>query len=701
MNRNFYESRYAHAALVFVAAFAVYANSIANGFVYDDKYLVIGNPWIKDVRHIPDFFLSDSWGFMDTASNYYRPVMLLAYMVDYHIFGLEPWGFHLSYVLMHSLVSVAAFFFAARVMALTRSGDRPVATPPVVVPMAAAVLYAVHPIHTQVVAWNGIHEMSLAFFCMLSFIFYTGARRLPALLCFAAALLSKETAVVLPVLLVAYDLTMNRVEYLARRAAAAMALARSFAPYVALGCGYLLLRGYAIGGFSPSSARSNLGLYDYVLNLPVLFTGYLYKLLIPTGLTPTHVFHQKTAFLDVTVLFSMTVVVAFALAMSVSFKRSPAVFQCLVWIAVPLAPVMYLPAMGPSVFAENYLYLPSIGFSILTALALVRLARYTKTAAISAFVTLTLIYSVAAIDRNAVWRDDLTLWTDTVKKSPDSFIAVNNLGEAYAKRGRIDEAIELYKAAAGMSHGAAVSNINLGIAYYNLGRYDDSIDSYLAALKMNPRFISARLNLGGAYMKKGLFAEAEAEFKEVIKISPDLAEGYNSLGIVYKELGRPAAAAAEFKRAASLGAGGESSYNLGVIYMTQGLASEAEKSFEEALRRDPSHAGARSNLGALYAGAGRLQEALGELTGAVELDPDLVEAHNNLGNVNAMLGRVEEAIKEYEQVVSLDGEHVGAYFNLGLMYGRTGRIAEARRAFERVLELNPGDEGARRMLEGT
>ena len=626
------------AAVVFAVSFIIYAVSIGNGFVYDDEFLIVENPWIKDARHIPDMFLSDSWGFMETASNYYRPVMLLFYMADYHIFGLEPWGFHLSYVLLHSAVSVALLFFTTALMGsvMGKNGGNPGRRGgPGYIPIVAALIFATHPVHTQVVAWNGVHEMSLTLFSLLAATCFMKGRRAAALVFFFIAALSKETAAVLPILLFSYDLAVNRPEYFPLGAGAVKRLARRYGPFVAVGVAYIAIRSYAIGGFAPTTRHAELGATDYLMNIPPLFAKYLYMLISPTALTPTHVFHPVQTLLTAAGLISVAVLAGFVASLFITRKRNPVIFVCLAWIGAPLLPVMYIPAMGIHVFAENYLYMPSVGFSLIVAIGAAKLYTVGKRGPVAAAVAATLllsVYSAATVKRSAVWRSEMTLWTDTVKKSPDSFLAWQNLGHAY----------------------------------YDASMFDEAETSYKQSLTINPDFALTRNNLGNAYIATGRLDEAIKELRTAAMLDDDYPDPH---------------------------------YNLGIAYHAMGMNAEAVAAYRKALSLDPESADTLNNLGLVYFDSGDYKRAADLYLRATEVDGEKASARNNLGNAYAVLGRWDDAEAALREARRLDPTISETLFNLSLVYLKGGKRAEAEEAMGEYLRMRPDDAEAARIME--
>jgi hypothetical protein len=336
------------AAVVSLLAFAVYANTLGHGFVYDDAMQILANPWITEVRYLPEVMTHGVWGFWPErgSSSYYRPLMHITNMAVYHVAGLSPWAYHLVNVALHAATSVMVLLLATRLL-----GN---ATPPspLRLPFIAALLFASHPIHSEPVAWaGGLPDLSCAFFYLLSAHLYIettekendSAARLPAsLLAYLLALLAKEPALTLPLLLLAHDCTL-------RRKGIGRAL-RRLAPHLALSCLYLVVR-YSVLGVMATSI-SSASLLSWLPAVPLLFVRYIAKLALPIGLNAYY---------------------------------------------------------GGPPFAERYLYLPSSGFVLLGALTFSWVAGLVRSRGpiliALAAVTIT-IYSAASIVRNQVWRDD-------------------------------------------------------------------------------------------------------------------------------------------------------------------------------------------------------------------------------------------------------------------------------------------------------
>jgi tetratricopeptide (TPR) repeat protein len=584
--------------IILFISLAVYSNSLFNGFVYDDNSQVLENPWIKDIKNIPEIFTASVSGFKEkpVVSNYYRPIMHIIYMFNYHIFGLKPWGFHLMNILVHAGISVLVFLIIK--LLLRGPSQSPRSSLPAFI---AALLFATHPIHTEAVAWvAAVPELSFTFFFLLAFYLYMKSKEgfnrgyLLSVVSFALAALSKEPALTLPIILIAYDYAYKKDENSFHDHI------KRYIPYIIVSAYYLLLRSYALGGFAPKEPHIKLTGYEYFINVFPLFSQYLEKLLLPLNLNAFHVLHPIKSIFEIRGVVAIAITAAFVVLSALALRKNKTVFLSFLLIVVPLLPVLYMPALGENVFTERYLYLPSFGFVMLIALVIswIRANKPKLSLGLNIITILTIgLYSFGTISRNAVWKDDYTLFIDTVKKSPDAPLVRYNLGHAYAAQGKTDEAIKEYQ----------------------------------IAIKIRPDYVNAHNNLGVAYAAQGRTNEAIQEYKTALKLKPDDADVHNNLGVVYTAQGRSDEAMNEYQTAIKFNPGYAKAHNnLGVAYAAQGRTNEAIKEFKSTLKIDPDHADVHYNLGNAYAAQGRIDEAVKEFKAVLKLNPDDIATHQYL-----------------------------------------------------------------------
>lgn len=509
----------AYIALLFVSATAVYLNILSNGFVllYDDSNLVLENPWIRDLGSIPEMFSSSAWSFRPEGGpgNYYRPTLHLFFLLNYHVFGLEPWGFHLSSLLVHGLVTVVVFLVLCLLLEgrKGRLADDPQGLFPA---FAGALVFAIHPVHTEAVAWvSAVSDLHVTLFFILSFYFYARSKgcSVSSLVFFALALFSKETAVVLPAVLLAHDLTCGR----------GVKSARPYIPYVLITVLYLALRQHALGGFAPDERTFGLNTYQVFLNIPPLFASYLVKLVFPADLKAIYVFHPVRSIFGWKVFVSIGASASYMATLLYFIRKEPRLSLALVLLALPLLPVLYIPFLGENVFTERYLYLPSFGFVFLVSIAVEKARGWSGAsykAASVIVVVIAVVFLAAAVSRNSVWRNDLSLWKDTVEKSPDSVIARGNLGMVYGAEGRFEEAAEELRAGLELDPTRQELWNNLGLVYLKIGISSEAIKMFKSALNLNESYVDARFNLALAYRTAGRRNDAIREFEHVLALNP-------------------------------------------------------------------------------------------------------------------------------------------------------------------------------------
>lgn len=588
--------------LVIFISFAVYFNALSNGFVYDDDVQILKNRWITDLTNMPEVFSKSVWSFQSgpVISNYYRPLMHSIYMFNYHFFGFNPLGFHLVNILFHAAASVLVFLIAVRLLSETQAGTSVSVYPP----LMAALLFAAHPIHTEAVTWiAGLPEVSFAFFYLLSLCLFiwpkedtVSSRRAYVLsvVSFFIATLCKETALTLPIILIVYH-------YVFRKTGARPSdNFKKYGLYLVVAGVYLMMRFIALGGLAPQKRYVELSTFQLIINVLPLFAQYLEKLFLPVNLNAFHVFHPISSLLETKGILSLLITTAFIVFTFMTLRKNKAVFISLLLIIVPLLPVLYIPGLGENTFTERYLYLPSVGFVVILAWFVswtkVNFPRGAIMATVVPIVIMGL-YSVGTASRNTLWKDDYTLYTDMVKKSPEGNLPHYFIATVYLKQGRIDEAIEETRISLNLKpRDATILHNLLGSLYAEKGWADDAINEFKAAIKLEPYYALSHFSLGVMYEQKGQLDDAIKEYLVALRLRPDVAEGHNNLGLAYEKKGR---------------------------------VDEAVQAFLTAARLKPDFAEAHHNLGVAYAQKSRIAEALTEIETAIRLKPDFPLAREN------------------------------------------------------------------------
>jgi tetratricopeptide (TPR) repeat protein len=691
--------------IIVLFSFSVYFTALFGDFVYDDMDQILKNPWIKDIRNIPTIFFNSTWSFNPeiSTSNYYRPLMHVLYMFNDYLFGLKSWGFHLINILFHCGVSVLVFLVIWSFLTENRASVPLVYLSP---PFIAAMLFAAHPIHAEAVTWiAGLPDVAFTFFYLLSFYLYIrskgGVSRdyLFSVVCFTLAAFFKEPALTLPIILLAYDYVFGELRtrpiYHAKR----------YIPYAIIGAVYLVLRMRALGGFAPQRRYEMLSSYQYVINVFPLFIHYLEKLLLPLNLNAFYVFHPIASLLELKGILSFIGTIVFLVFLYLALKKSRVVFLGLLFVTVPLLPVLYIPALGENTFTERYLYLPSVGYVLVLAVlfswAMEKVPRAGRSITIITIVSIAIValYTAGTIDRNTVWKDNFNLWSDTVKKSPESADAHNNLGNVSTSKGQLDRAIAEFQMALRLKPDFTEAHDNLGNAYKSKGQLDKAIAEYQTAIRLEPDDADAHNNLGAAYISTSQLDMAIGEYQMALRLKPDFIEAHNNLGNAYKSKNQLDKAIAEYQIALHLEPDDADVHkNLGVAYVSIGQLDKAIAEYQIALHLKPGDADVHNNLGTAYAYKSQLDKAIAEYQMALRLKPDFAMAHKNLGAAYAADGQLDKAIAEYQMALRLKPDYALAHYNLAVVYLKKGDVNMARREIELTLNIKPDLYEARQLL---
>lgn len=472
---------------IFAFGLAAYANCFSNQFLYDDEHYVQKNPYIRDFSHWKELLTQNVGAGVQRPDNFYRPMQMLAYTAVYQLGGLDVFGFHLLNFLLH----IANAFLVYLLVYLLLKNEEAA--------FAASLLFAVHPIHTEAVTYmNGTADPLGAFFGLLTLLLYlrsSGGKGFYAasLLCLAAALLSKETMVVLPVLIIVLDIF---------RGESPLRKWKTYVPYFALFGIYMTLR-CTVFNFTQSLnlfQESNI----YTQNLHYrLFTflaslGEYYTLL----LMPLDLKYDRplTIFLspwDPPVLCSMLLLLLLVWLAWRSLRGERVLFLGIAWFFLALGPVSgIIPING--VTMEHWLYFPSIGAFLIVGYLLTKLNRNMS---LILLLAAALLLTWRTTIRNRDWSDPITFYTKILQHNPSVARVRNNLAMAYTHEGRPDLAEEQYRMAIALEDRYPETHHNLGLLYANKGMIREAIAEFEKALAINPNFFHSRRVLDEIYRK--------------------------------------------------------------------------------------------------------------------------------------------------------------------------------------------------------
>jgi protein O-mannosyl-transferase len=503
------------ATVLAALAILVYANSLSNGFVSDDKYQLLKNPVVTSLSEIPRIFGTGVWSFLQipgNPGNYYRPLQFLVYLMLYQSFGFSAPAFHLLMVLLHATNTVMLYWLVRRLTA-----GRQVA-------LAAGALFAVHPIHTEVVDWIAAVPDVMVTTLVLAGVWWLARQEEAsgglaiAGHCglYLAVLLTKETGAMLLPLYAGYGFLLrgHRWQELRRNAKLYSAMLVTFGAYLAM-------RRAALGSLAPGQGTFfHLGPLQFALSGVVLAGQYVGALFLPANLNYFHIFHPAAGF---TLGLLIAGVVLGAIAFAFFRFRQPLVAFGIFWIAATLAPAFNLTGVGQNIFAERYLYLPSAGFCWIAGWVWDRLTSYKRGWAMAAGAAVLVSFGAEAVARNRDWRDDYTLFQVTLRQSPTSGWLHNWMAGAYIDRNQFREALAEERLAVQYEPGAPAFHENLG----NILLITDpraAIAEFRGLLARYPDWGRCHSDLGIALEAVGQYREAAAEFQTALRLQPDYAE---------------------------------------------------------------------------------------------------------------------------------------------------------------------------------
>lgn len=618
-------------------AVALYLNVLPNTFIFDDWQQIVDNPFLRRPDGLRKIFTTGVWEFLGPVgvSNFYRPLMHAAFYVAFRLFDLNPAGYHAVSILLHAALSLLVFAVIARI-----SGSR-------LTGAAAGLLFAAHPVHTEAVAWISAYpELLCSLFSLLALWLYLRAEEavgtVRVLLHLAVgpilllALLAKEIAVAVPLLLVGYEL-------LVRRANGRAALRVVWPAYASAAAGiavYLAARVHALKALFPAETKT-VPPWEHLWTAVAVFYRCLWVQVWPLRLHVFYYLDRNRSPMEPAVVAGLLSIVGTALLGWWLYRRRRPEVLAIPLYLLPLAPAFLLPYAAINLpMAERYVYLPSAGFCWLLAAGLVALAQWIGEGRRGywlvggLFVIVLVAYSARAVARNRDWRDEIAFYRQTIADFPGFPRAYLNLGEALMRRNRLPEALDVTREAIRLSPNYPDPHMNLGLIYWRQGDWESAIRHLRLAAR---------------------FAEQDANRFVV-------SRAFTNLAVVYRSAGR---------------------------------LDESVAAARQALRFDPEFAGGHNNLGYALLLRGQVEDAMRHLRAAVELDPTLDVAHSNLGLAYAVRGEWDTALAHLREAERWNPASGEVHARIGEIYLARGDPGPARREFSLALRLDPLNDRAR------
>lgn len=623
-------------ALVTVITAIAYAPSLHGEFIIDDDLYVTGSTLIKAADGPYRFWLT-------TEPTDYWPVFNTTLWIEWRLWGLSPTGYHVINLLVHIVTALLIWVILQRLA----------------IPGAflATLLFAVHPVNVESVAWIAQLKNLLALlFFLLSILCFLNAetarqrRTAPprvhtwyglSLATFTLAMLSKGSAAGLPLILLGllrWQRPVTRRDLM------------RLAPFLLIDAVLVPVNVW----FQARTLPTDMPGPDFVqrlLGAGAVVWFYLHKALLPLDLAFVyprwHIHVEQIAWW--LPLLSIVAVTGVLWRYRESWGRS--LLFAWAFFCISLVPVLGFTDTGfmqYSPVADHYQHMALIGVLALVAAAWGRWQQRARgptswlpTAVAAA---MTAVLALLTWRQSRLYADQVTLYRATLQKNPDAYALHNNLAVVLANTGAPQEAIEHFQQALRLKPNYADAHNNLSNVLRDSGRLAEAIEHSEEALKYQPDFADAHYNLGITLTQAGQLQEAITHYQEAVRLSPDFADAHYNLGRALAQAGQPQEAMRHYQRAVDLNpAFANAHYNLGILLTQSGASQAAIGHFQQALQLRPDYAEVHNDLGVALINTGQLQEAIGHFAEALRLQPDLPDAQYNMDIARAMQSAATQA----------------------------------------------------------
>ena len=505
--------------LIITSGLLVYANALYGKFLWDDYGLVRDNNYIKSFFHIGKIFITNIGAGRDVVSDFYRPMQIFTYALDYSLWGLNTIGYHLTSVLFHIAVALLLYWLVNIIFKNYWLS------------FLSALLFVVHPVHTETVAYvAGRADILAAFFILLTLIFYvryieSNRNKLFVfvLLFYPAALLSKECSLILPLLIAFYH-------YVFKIKIKIKVLLFLFIEIAA----YAFLRFLALKS-QPDVLISTPSLYARLPGSFLAISEYIKLTLLPFNLHMEYGL-KLFKFSEPGVIAGMCIVLTGLLCLVKRWGQPIWVFA-IGWFFITLFPALNIYPVN-AYMAEHWLYLPSLGIFIVISFGIINLYKLRLFRLCSIILTILLVYFYAflTMQQNNYWQTPFIFLERTLQYAPHSPRINSELGDEYAALRNDAKALEFYEKAMRIDPRYQSAYIGLGNLYYVSGKAMEALGIYQKAIDINPNFSEPYIGLGNTLFALNRKAEAIKSYEKAILLRPDLAYAYYNITVAYLSL---------------------------------------------------------------------------------------------------------------------------------------------------------------------
>jgi protein O-mannosyl-transferase len=625
-------------ALIFITSL-VYLPLWNNDFItsWDDRLMITDNVYIRSFN-----WSSIHWMWTTFHTGNWIPLTWMSLALDYQIGSLDPRVFHFTNLFFHIANAILVLGLCRKFLSVTRHGYNSELQPgnKTICEYAAfltAIIFAIHPIHVESVAWAAERKDVLYAFFFLSslwvYLNYAQSAQRPKTqlvacwILFVLSLMSKPMAVTLPVVLLIFDFWPLRRFYEDRKRVLIEKV-----PFFLTSLCFSAIAVFSQSDINAIAPISRLSIHFRVINAFRSLAFYLWKMTVPYHLVPLYsVPRSGNVWYNIENYLAIVMVLAISLLAFVYRKQRPYLVTAWLCYVVMLVPVIGLLQVGNQAAADRYTYLPSLPFFLLLSILVLTLVGNRKLIYLSLITIVTLGFGWLTLNQLVIWKNSITLWEQEVTVYPDdSSISHTNLAFAYMHEGRLDDALHQCDLALAIPPPEIFPRFGRGEILFKKGLIDEAIIEIKKAIEMDGHFAEPHQYLWSIYRQKGMKDEALMEIKRAIELEPDHADYYGDLAFSLRDLGRFDESEDAFKKALSLGPNNlQYIINLGRVYEKTGHLTEALEWFKKGLAID-SNSRCWFEVGNAYFLMGRFTDALTALQTALKLDPTRPEIQKKL-----------------------------------------------------------------------
>ncbi|MDD2772176.1 MAG: tetratricopeptide repeat protein [Elusimicrobiales bacterium] len=673
------------AALLIALAAAIALRPLLDaGFTnWDDDVYVTNNTAIKELspQSVRETLTSFHKGL-------YKPLVMLSFMAEYKLFELNPKVYHADNLLLH----IANCLLAAW-LALSLLGSAEAA-------LAAGLLFGLHPLHVESVAWvSERKDLLFTLFFLAALAAWLRYRKNGARAAYWASaafllcsLMAKPQGFILPPVLLLLDW------YQGRRLDQRALLDKL--PHALLCAFFLALALFSINRADAMFKHPELNLFDRLCVASYGLLAYVKRLFLPFGLSAVYPYPDKTGmFLPWRFAIAPFAAAAFFGALLWFFRKNRDIVLGVLFFLITVAPGLQFMPIAPTVAFDHYTYLAYTGIFIAAGAAFARLSASAKAAARYAAWTALAAIAIAlgslSYVRAGVWRNSITLWNDVLEKYPGNQIALNNRAVARLNAGEPKAALIDIETAMAAAPKESRNYLNRGMARKALGDIKGALADFSSAIELEPGNPDAYVNRGNFYNERGDLKAAMTDYESAIRLDPLKDGAYNNLAGTCYKLGDARKALLNYSIAVKLNPGFADAWlNRGLVCLSTGNTACAISDLSRAARLAPHNAEIYAKRGLALALAGRAEKALADYSRALSLDPKNAETFFNRGFVEMTHADMAGAESDFGAALRLRPDYAAAYMNRAGVYFATRRYDMAVKDFSKALELEPGSAQA-------